>query len=457
MLPPELDVLQRQDGSRLDLQRLFHVYVFNLDGDDHTMRTNCECAAAGWCERHKFTKTQREFELCQTDQRFFDLWETGDSPQHRRENSEVQSRCIHRGPQVGEQTCESCGGHVRIKVFSCPKHQECTIGQEVPGAKCCASCDDRDNGAKRFIIHDGLSVGDIAVLTGAVKALKDSFGWRIQVDARTTCAELWENASFLNQLKDDKAKHIRADYDRGTYASINHSSGRPVHQLEAYCESLSREIGETFSVKDWLAPSILLSAAEKSWTSQFQEVTGKPGPFWLVNAGIKADYTSKRWNGFQEVIERTGDRITWVQIGSTEHRHAPLRGAIDLLGKTDLRQLVRLVYHASGVLCGVTGLMHLAHWVERGPLVPFRRHAVIISGGRESPSWFAYPGHHVFHTIGELDCCAEGGCWKSRIRPEEDGDDKDVSLCMHPRGEQGLCMEMIDPALVAQTILRLCR
>jgi hypothetical protein len=38
-------------------------------------------------------------------------------------------------------------------------------------------------------------------------------------------------------------------------------------------------------------------------------------------------------------------------------------GAQIFRGRTDLRQLVRLVYHAQGVLCPVTLLMHLA-WIS---------------------------------------------------------------------------------------------
>ena len=44
----------------------------------------------------------------------------------------------------------------------------------------------------------------------------------------------------------------------------------------------------------------------------------------------------------------------------------PSAVVLDLRGKTDLRQLIRLVYHAQGVLCPVTLAMHLAAAVEVG-------------------------------------------------------------------------------------------
>jgi hypothetical protein len=101
--------------------------------------------------------------------------------------------------------------------------------------------------------------------------------------------------------------------------------------------------------------------------------------------------------------------------------------------------------------------MHLAHWVERPAWVPFRRPAVIVAGGRESPHWFSYPGHHVLHTIGELDCCAAGGCWKSRVQALPDDSEHNSSLCEHPADGVGRCMRSIDPELVEHTILRIVR
>jgi ADP-heptose:LPS heptosyltransferase len=295
------------------------------------------------------------------------------------------------------------------------------------------------------IIRNDQSPGDVVVLTAAIKALHEAYPKQFVTDVRTPCPELWENS--LSRPVPDDAETIDA-----TYTGIHRSSEQPVHFLQAFCDDLADALKiKRFSSRDWMQPSILLSDEEKGWIRQVEE----PGPYWIINAGVKRDYTAKRWDGYQEVVDQTRDSVTWVQIGSEEHDHRPLEGVIDLIGKTDLRQLVRLVYHAEGVLCGVTALMHLAHWVERGPDNPFRRHAVIIAGGREAPSWFSYPGHHVLSTIGELDCCAERACWKSRVVPLGDGDEKDGSLCVHPVGEVGQCMRLIAPEMVSQLVLRL--
>ena len=73
--------------------------------------------------------------------------------------------------------------------------------------------------------------------------------------------------------------------------------------------------------------------------------------------------------------------------------HPALRGVLDLRGKTDLRQLVRLMHHAQGVLCPVSLLVHLAAGVEGRPDRLMTRPCVVVAGGREPMQWEAYPRH----------------------------------------------------------------
>ena len=116
---------------------------------------------------------------------------------------------------------------------------------------------------------------------------------------------------------------------------------------------------------------------------------------------------------------------------------------IDLRGATSLRQLVRLVHHADGVISAVSLLMHLAAAVET-PAAPPNRPCVVIAGGREPPHWTAYPHHQYLHTVGALRCCDAGGCWKSRTVALGDGDkDKPDQLCLDVVGDLPRCMDLI--------------
>ncbi|HEX7377997.1 MAG TPA: glycosyltransferase family 9 protein [Pirellulales bacterium] len=135
----------------------------------------------------------------------------------------------------------------------------------------------------------------------------------------------------------------------------------------------------------------------------------------------------------------------FAQIGAAEHGHPALENVIDLCGKTDHRQLIRLVYHATGVLTGVSYPMHLAAAVPRPPWMVGLRPCVVVAGGREPAHWEQYPGHRFLHTIGALSCCATGGCWKSRTLPLGDGDHKDRDLCLQPQAGHSRCMWLISP------------
>lgn len=52
--------------------------------------------------------------------------------------------CVHLGTFSGEKhLCETCKGHVEIKVRSCKLHGRCTPATALPGIACCSSCSDR--------------------------------------------------------------------------------------------------------------------------------------------------------------------------------------------------------------------------------------------------------------------------------------------------------------------------
>jgi hypothetical protein len=51
--------------------------------------------------------------------------------------------CIHRGPELRQEPCESCGAGVRIKVFACAIHGECQLDDKIAGLKACGGCHER--------------------------------------------------------------------------------------------------------------------------------------------------------------------------------------------------------------------------------------------------------------------------------------------------------------------------
>ena len=58
-------------------------------------------------------------------------------------NTSLQSfSCIYRLPLLREEECPSCYGRVKLKVFGCEKHGQCTIGKKLESMACCAECPD---------------------------------------------------------------------------------------------------------------------------------------------------------------------------------------------------------------------------------------------------------------------------------------------------------------------------
>jgi len=197
---------------------------------------------------------------------------------------------------------------------------------------------------------------------------------------------------------------------------------------------------------------VTIGEEEKHWYSAVHEILGHDPPYWIINAGYKEDFTAKQWEfaRYQEVVDRLPD-TTFVQVGAVEHHHPELQGnnLINLVGKTDTRQLVRLVYNSFGVITPVSLPMHLAYGVPAHPRFRKKSRAcIVLSGGREPSHWQFGPNLQFLHTCGMLPCCDNGGCWKSRVVPLGDGDEKDQSLCLFPTETKSgqviaKCMDMI--------------
>lgn len=283
---------------------------------------------------------------------------------------------------------------------------------------------------RQLILKSFLSPGDIVMLTAAVRDLHLTHPGKFLTDVRTSCGALWEHNPYLTPLdENDPAVEVIAC----EYPLINQSNQLPYHFIHGFRLFLQDKLGVEIKPQAFKG-DIHLSAEEKSWMSQVEEREGLGARFWIVVNGGKWDYTAKWWDAerMQQVVDHFQGRIRFVQCGEADHYHPPLNGVLDLVGQTDLRQMIRLMYHADGVICPVTMFMHLAAAVETKPGRPKNRPCIVLAGGREPAQWEAYPHHQYLHTNGALPCCEEGGCWKSRVEPIGDGDEKDQSLCLRP-------------------------
>ncbi|MEQ9410074.1 MAG: glycosyltransferase family 9 protein [Fuerstiella sp.] len=306
---------------------------------------------------------------------------------------------------------------------------------------------------QRLILKSFQSPGDILMLTAAVRDLHRSHARKFQTDVRTSCDDLWTNNPFLTPLKEDDSDVESIDMH---YPLIHQANQLPYHFIHGYRRYLEDRLSLRIEPSRF-SGDIHLSDAEKS--SELTVAGLKEKPFWLIFAGGKYDFTAKWWDpqNYQAVVDHFAGRIQFVQCGSADHWHPRLNGVIDLVGKTSLREVVRLTYWSQGVVCPVTFAMHLAAAVEAPKGRPRNRACVVVAGGREPPQWEAYPHHQFISTNGALSCCSDGGCWKSRCQQVDDGDSKDRHVCEQPvELRRGLsiprCMHMITPEDVIRRI-----
>ncbi len=309
-----------------------------------------------------------------------------------------------------------------------------------------------------LILTCNLSPGDIVMMTAAVRDLHLAHTGMFRTDVRTPAGGLWENNPYLTALSEDDEG---VEVIEMKYELIHQSNEGPHHFIHGFIRHLEEALGLRIPATRFRG-DIHVSDQEKSWMSQVEEQEiGWHDDFWIIVAGGKYDFTAKWWDParYQEVVDHFAGRIKFVQCGEDGHWHPRLRGVIDLVGKTDLRQFVRLMYHAVGVVCPVTFAMHLAAAVETKPGRPKNRACVVVAGGREPSQWEKYGHHRFLETNGALMCCDNGGCWKSRCLPVGDGDEKDLpqNLCLLPvrlSPEQVIprCMDLITATDVIRAI-----
>jgi hypothetical protein len=319
--------------------------------------------------------------------------------------------------------------------------------------------------------------GDVLMITAAVKALHQSNPAMFLTDyhgnhgnliASTVPGNnLFANNPYITPLNPHTSQVVRVEYG----AALQMSGNRPHHFLYAVVEDVAKKLGVHIDIRDFRGDVYLSAEEREPWP-------GLPERYALINAGYKNDFTAKMWSHYryQQVVNATKDEIAWVQVGGEGDNHQPLDNVINLVGKTNLREMCRVMYRASLVLCPITFHMHLAAavptpadgpreipltieqyhergWHQRqaqlgrgnGP-APLpggsrkNRPCIVLNGQREPPYWdAAYPGSVVLGSTGKLTCGVGIGefCWRNKTVQI----DRDPNVCFKPmRDEEGVAV-----------------
>ena len=268
---------------------------------------------------------------------------------------------------------------------------------------------------RKILLIQRQSPGDILTMSRAVADLKNTYP-EYEIDVDSPCPELWENNPHLT-----KFDRTALDVERHeiTYDEINQSGRTGDHFSDAFRHDIEKKIGVPI-IKTGILPELWVSDLEKTWINQVETDFGWPGAFWLINAGRKQDNELKQYHRWQEVVDGFNSyfrgSVRLVQIGHSSHVHPSLSGVYNLVGKTDLRQLIRLGYWAHGTI-GPLSFQFVMSAALNQP-------HVVIAGGKEGVRWHIYPHGRYIYTNGALKCATWDGCWRG--------------------GEKGQCLDLFD-------------
>jgi ADP-heptose:LPS heptosyltransferase len=266
---------------------------------------------------------------------------------------------------------------------------------------------------------DGAGVGDTLVMTAWMRRAHEAYGLRFIVVSKF--AAFFEhnplvahNIDFrsLGPLRKPLVKWLlrgstlttstdervfRFDYfggrkvDRATFVR---NASRPVSLIQLYAEHIPFKVNYAAAV-----PEIHLTAAEISLAKQKYLAT-LAKPFAVIRPmGFTGWTTNKEWlvDRYQAVMDAL-PHYEWLQVGDAAD--SLLSSAVDLRGKTDLRELAAIIKSARFLLCGEGMLNHIS--------AAFGVPSFVIQSGYTPPEVAAYPSTHLICRSPPMHCAP---CW----------------------------------------------
>src|SRR3989442_13087040 len=135
----------------------------------------------------------------------------------------------------------------------------------------------------KLILRCSCSLGDVVLLTAAVRDLHRAHPGLFATDVRTPFPELWQHNPYLTPLH---------DYDPDVtiiecwQPLIKASNVVGSHAIHGFMDFLNRTLS-TRVHPTALAGDIYLSPAERRARSSVAQLTGRAIPFWLISTGGK--------------------------------------------------------------------------------------------------------------------------------------------------------------------------
>lgn len=313
------------------------------------------------------------------------------------------------------------------------------------------------------------ALGDGALMTALVRDVHRAYPNQFEISAVVNFKHvLKHNPLIVSSFSSRNGPPIRAEVGWGRamrqHGMTNPNDPRTKRHILAWYHHCFEEITGLKVPVTEPKPDLYLTDEEK--------IPIVEGRYWVIVAGGKWDTTVKLWRSkyAQNVVDTLAERgIRCVQIGGVGeyHTHPELKNVTNLLGRTEeARQFWNLIYHSDGVVCGVTGPMHVA--------AAFDKPCVVYGGGREDPWFEAYVDdyaafgphasrvkvpHRYLSAVGKLPCCERFGCWASAVVPvlHRKKSKRKPKMCAQPVFHENespiaACQDLIEPSHVIDAV-----
>jgi ADP-heptose:LPS heptosyltransferase len=298
---------------------------------------------------------------------------------------------------------------------------------------------------EKIVLVNDLSPGDVLLMSIAIRSLHKAYPGKYISDVRSPCNDIFQNNPYVQHInvpdpaaankvieelkKDERHPPIMlgdTKYIISHYPLIHISGMTGLPFADGHRMFLAQQLGIDIP-RTGMKPDIFFSKGELSLPRQVE------GKYWIINAGVKNDYTLKYYPYYQEVVDLLKDKIKFVQVGHSAHSHPLLKDVIDLRGKTNLRQLFLLSKYAEGAICPVSLQMVI--------MAGLSKPCVVVAGAREGVRWQLNPDHRFLYTNGAVKCATYDGCWRAKL--EE---------CNFKVNNNPMCMELIRPEDIARAV-----
>lgn len=278
------------------------------------------------------------------------------------------------------------------------------------------------NAPNKIIIKNNGDLTDTIILSALVRDIHECYPGLFITDVMSKYDFMLEDAPYI--------KHLDMDSDDVNIVGVTHNDKSPLHRIQTLYQDFNDKTGLEVKPTKLTGEVYISDGIENSDPPHDSD-------YWIMSTTEHTEYSALGWDKkyFQEIKEYFKGRIEFVEVNMEN---------ID-----SWRDLIPLVYHSSGIICANDALSHLSAAIRFKGDPKRLRPCVVVGGGIQSPSKVSYDGQQYLNTIGMLQCCKYGGCYKTKILENGDEEENPNDSCDYivkrSDGEYlSKCMSMIN-------------